>query len=105
MEMWVPANTCQHHLAIMHNNHYILYRFQLRCVLDQPLVARTGDSVTGELRLQAHERQSYDVHLTLQVPPVAQGQPPCTSSGVFDLKEPYYRQLTSPGWYNTSATQ
>lgn len=61
--VWTPIGNWQH-------------RFQLRCVLEQPLVSRVGGIVSGELRLEAHERQSYDVHLTLQVPSVARGQPP-----------------------------
>lgn len=51
-------------------------------MLEQPLVSRVGGTVSGQMRLEAHERQSYDVHLTLQVPSVAQGQPPqqvCTA--------------------------
>lgn len=89
-------------------------------MLEQPLVSCVGGTVSGELRLEAHERQSYDVHLTLQVPSVAKGQPPqqvcvcegmyCVpgdptvsftqSSGKYDLKEPYYRQLTTNTWYS-----
>ena len=42
-----------------------LYRFQLRCVLEQPIMVSRGQSISGELRLVAHSRQSYDVHLKL----------------------------------------
>lgn len=63
--------------------------FQLRCVLQQPLtVQRAGQTVHGTLRLVAHDRQSYDVFLTLRAPPLGPGQPPQESSGKFDLKEP-----------------
>ena len=53
-------------------------RFQLRCVLEQPLVVAQGAVVRGELRLTAHSRQSYDVHLTLTAPPFRPGMPPQT---------------------------
>ena len=51
-------------------------RFQLRCLLGQPLTVAAGGVVTGELRLVAHKRQSYDVHLTLSAPPLLPGDPP-----------------------------
>ena len=38
-------------------------RFQLRCLLGQPLTVAAGGLVTGELRLTAHKRQSYDVRI------------------------------------------
>ena len=50
-------------------------RFQLRCVLQRPLrVTRPGVLLEGELVLEAHERQSYWVHLSLSAPPAAPGQ-------------------------------
>ena len=117
-------------------------RFQLRCVLSQPLTVYPGAEVAGELRLVAHKRQSYDVHLRLSAPSLAPGVPDQTVcapggtclpaqlgacmacvdlwadalvasfvetgagasvraaqvTGTFDLKEPYYRQLTSAWW-------
>lgn len=71
--------------------------FQLRCVLQQPLAVQAGATVTGELRLVAHERQSYDIHVTLQAPGLQADAPAQAASGKLDLKEPIYRQLTS--WY------
>ena len=53
-------------------------RFQLRCVLEQAIWVTAGDSITGELRLKAHPRQSYDVFLHLTGPPLAPGRPPQT---------------------------
>ena len=68
-----------------------------------------GQLVSGNMRLAAHSSQSYDIHLTLQTQsaPVAtvatDGGMEVTptealqsSSGVFDLKDPYYRQLRTP---------
>lgn len=77
------------------------------CVLQTPLaIQEDGQLVSGTMRLKAHSSQSYDIHLTLQT----QSAPAATvatdggmevtpadnlqsSSGVFDLKDPYYRQL------------
>ncbi|EIE20922.1 S-adenosyl-L-methionine-dependent methyltransferase [Coccomyxa subellipsoidea C-169] len=84
--------------------------FQLRCVLSQPLTVYPGAELHGELRLIAHKRQSYDIHLRLSVPSLAPGRVgsdawPCLRqvTGKFDLKEPYYRQLTMPYWGNQAA--
>ena len=64
-------------------------------MLDRPLVVKQpGATVSGELRLKAHNRQSYDVHLTLRAPALQPGGEEQESSGQFDLKEPFYRQLT-----------
>lgn len=50
--------------------------FQLRCVLQQPLVVLSPNSkLSGCLHLVAHERQSYDIHLELQAPPIGPGMP------------------------------
>ncbi|KAI7843757.1 hypothetical protein COHA_002655 [Chlorella ohadii] len=71
----------------------VTHWFQLRCLMEQPVVvAQPGATVSGELRLVAHARQSYDVHVTLRAPPLTPGGPPQESKGKFDLKEPYYRQ-------------
>ena len=42
----------------------------------QPLELRAGESVRGSLRLVAHNQQSYDLHLSLSAPPLAEGGPP-----------------------------
>ncbi|GIL64457.1 hypothetical protein Vafri_18372 [Volvox africanus] len=79
--------------------------FQLRCVLQQPLLVTAPHTrITGRLHLVAHARQSYDIYLTLTMQSLQPGQPPQTSSGKFDLKEPYYRQLTSYGAAAAAAT-
>lgn len=46
-------------------------RFQLRCVLERPLWAIAGCQVKGTMRLVAHARQSYDIHVSLEIPPVS----------------------------------
>jgi hypothetical protein len=51
--------------------------FQLRCCLQQPLVVLTPNTkLSGSMRLVAHARQSYDVHVELHAPPVAPGMAP-----------------------------
>ncbi|KAK9826683.1 hypothetical protein WJX74_009723 [Apatococcus lobatus] len=77
--------------------------FQLRCVLEQPLAVRAGDHVTGRMELQSHNRQSYDIILSLTAPPFGQGEPEQQATGKMDLKEPYYRQLN--GWWPQPASQ
>ena len=63
-------------------------RFQLRCLLGQPLTVAAGGVVTGELRLVAHKRQSYDVHLTLSAPPLLPGDSPQTVLARWLLQNP-----------------
>lgn len=76
----------------------VTHWFQLRCLLERGLVLeRPGETVCGELFLSAHSRQSYDVGLTLKGPALRPGDPEQSSAGTFDLKDPYYRQLTPWG--------
>ncbi len=51
-------------------------RFQLRCLMETPLHVQQGQVITGELRLAAHNRQSYDVFVDLTAPPLHPGQLP-----------------------------
>lgn len=82
----------------------VTHWFQLRCVLETPLqVIEPGITLSGSLRLVAHAKQSYDVHLYLQAPPAGPGLPVQESYGTFDLKEPYYRQLvTGVNWHSSN---
>lgn len=43
--------------------------------METPLHLQQGQTVTGELRLAAHSRQSYDVFVTLSAPPLHPGLP------------------------------
>ena len=73
---------------------FFFVRYQLRCVMRRPLRAPAGAIVTGELVMEAHDRQSYWVHVRLTLP--ATGDAPAREeTATFDLKEPYYRQLAS----------
>lgn len=79
--------------------------FQLRCVLQRPLVVRrAGQTVTGELRLVAHKRQSYDVYLTLKTEGVDDGGAAQESTGIFDLKDPFYRFNSQAGSWSVDGT-
>ena len=69
----------------------------------QPLHAPPGAIVTGELVMEAHDRQSYWVHVKLALP-ATDTTPAVDQTATFDLKEPYYRQLTSwAGWGQAAA--
>ncbi|KAL9257935.1 putative histone-arginine methyltransferase 1.4 [Drosera capensis] len=69
--------------------------YQLRCVLPQPIYVMSGQEITGNLHMVAHNAQSYTVYLTLSAkmwgPGAEQGGILQTSSGKLELKEPYYR--------------
>ena len=85
----------------------VTHWYQLRCVLKEPIhVYNPGDTIKGVFRLKAHTRQSYDLMLEMSGPP--HPQTPWAdaqhSSGEFDLKEPYYRQLVQPAWESPSST-
>jgi len=71
-----------------------------RCLRVQtPLrIAHDGVQLSGSMRMVAHARQSYHIHVKLHAPPLPGSAVPQTSSGTFDLKEPYYRQL-NPAWW------
>ena len=57
--------------------------YQMRIVLREPItVTMAGETIVGTMRFKAHERQSYDLILEMG-----------RNQGVYDLKEPYYRQL------------
>lgn len=44
--------------------------------METPLHVQQGQVITGELRLAAHNRQSYDVFVDLAAPPLHPGQLP-----------------------------
>ncbi|KAI5581119.1 hypothetical protein POPTR_008G222700v4 [Populus trichocarpa] len=82
--------------------------YQLRCVLSQPLYVVAGQEITGQLRMVAHNAQSYTVYLTLSAkmwgPGAEQGGILQTSSCKLDLKEPYYR-MSQPQTYAMAQDQ
>ncbi|XP_073054507.1 probable histone-arginine methyltransferase 1.3 isoform X1 [Primulina eburnea] len=82
--------------------------YQLRCVLSQPIYVMPGQEITGRLRMVAHKAQSYMLDLILSAkmwgPGAEQGGILQTSSGKFDLKEPYYR-MSQPQAYPMAQEQ
>jgi hypothetical protein len=56
-------------------------------------IHQDGQLVKGEMRLKAHAAQSYDIHLELTSTGLTGTDELQRSAGVFDLKDPYYRQL------------
>ncbi|CAH8356636.1 unnamed protein product [Eruca vesicaria subsp. sativa] len=76
--------------------------YQIRCVLAQPIYVMAGQEITGRLHLIAHSAQSYTIDLTLSAkmwgPGASQGGILQSSTGKFDLKEPYYR-MSQPQAY------
>lgn len=58
---------------------------QLRCMFQQPVFVMAGQVIAGTLLMQAHERQSYWMHVTLHEPIQVQN--------TLDLKEPHQRAV------------
>lgn len=58
---------------------------QLRCMFQHPVFVMAGQVIAGTLLMQAHERQSYWMHLTLHEPIQVQN--------TLDLKEPHQREV------------
>ncbi|KAB2067811.1 hypothetical protein ES319_A09G253900v1 [Gossypium barbadense] len=82
--------------------------YQIRCVLSQPIYVMTGQEITGQLHMVAHNAQSYTINLTLSAkmwgPGAEQGGIIQSSSCKLHLKEPYYR-MSQPQPYTTAQDQ
>ncbi|CAL5407070.1 unnamed protein product [Camellia sinensis] len=84
--------------------------YQLHCILSQPLYVMPGQEITGRLPMIAHNAQSYSINLTMTTKSwgagagAGQGGIVQTSSGKFDLKEPYY-QMSQPQAYSIAQDQ
>ncbi|XP_049425897.1 histone-arginine methyltransferase CARM1-like [Epinephelus fuscoguttatus] len=59
---------------------------QVRCLLQTPLFAKLGQTLSGTVLLAANNRQSYDIHITATV-----DQSGFRSGNVLDLKNPFFR--------------
>ncbi|XP_068446576.1 histone-arginine methyltransferase CARM1-like isoform X2 [Clinocottus analis] len=59
---------------------------QVRCLLQTPLFAKLGQTLSGSVLLAANNRQSYDITITATV-----DQSGFRSGNVLDLKDPYFR--------------
>ena len=72
-------------------------------MLEQPISVQAGEKITGELRLIAHSRQSYDVYLQLTGPPLTAGFPPQKAS--FTTRPRSSLQIVCPVMQPGSARQ
>uniref|UniRef100_A0A3B4ZS89 type I protein arginine methyltransferase n=1 Tax=Stegastes partitus TaxID=144197 RepID=A0A3B4ZS89_9TELE len=63
---------------------------QIRCLLQTPLFAKMGQTLSGTVLLAANSRQSYDIHITATV-----DQSGFRSENILDLKNPFFRSLLS----------
>uniref|UniRef100_UPI0037E84242 histone-arginine methyltransferase CARM1-like n=1 Tax=Semicossyphus pulcher TaxID=241346 RepID=UPI0037E84242 len=66
---------------------------QVRCLLQTPLFAKLGQTLSGTVLLTANTRQSYDIHITATV-----DQSGFRSGNILDLKNPYFR---IPSWFHS----
>ncbi|XP_031707989.1 histone-arginine methyltransferase CARM1-like [Anarrhichthys ocellatus] len=60
--------------------------YQVRCLLQTPLFAKLGQTLSGTVLLVANDRQSYDINITATV-----DQSGFRSGNVLDLKDPFFR--------------
>uniref|UniRef100_A0A3B3YLV7 Histone-arginine methyltransferase CARM1 n=1 Tax=Poecilia mexicana TaxID=48701 RepID=A0A3B3YLV7_9TELE len=79
--------------------------YQVRCLLQSPLFAKAGDTLSGTAMLVANKRQSYDISIVAQV-----DQTGSKSSNLLDLKNPFFRYTGStpnppPGSHYTSPSE
>ncbi|XP_028321029.1 histone-arginine methyltransferase CARM1-like isoform X2 [Gouania willdenowi] len=64
---------------------------QVRCLLQTPLFAKSGQTLSGTILLVANNRQSYDINITATV-----DQSGCRSGNILDLKNLFFRM---PFWF------
>uniref|UniRef100_A0A4W4E9L3 Histone-arginine methyltransferase CARM1 n=1 Tax=Electrophorus electricus TaxID=8005 RepID=A0A4W4E9L3_ELEEL len=79
--------------------------YQVRCLLQSPLFAKAGDTMSGTALLIANKRQSYDISIVAQV-----DQTGSKSSNLLDLKNPFFRYTGTtpnppPGSHYTSPSE
>uniref|UniRef100_A0A8B9JG89 Histone-arginine methyltransferase CARM1 n=1 Tax=Astyanax mexicanus TaxID=7994 RepID=A0A8B9JG89_ASTMX len=60
--------------------------YQVRCLLQTPLFAKMGQTLSGQVLLIANKRQSYDIHITAVV-----DESGFKSGNTLDLKNPFFR--------------
>ncbi|XP_068523312.1 histone-arginine methyltransferase CARM1-like isoform X1 [Anas acuta] len=60
--------------------------YQVRCLLQTPLFAKEGETLSGTILFVANKRQSYDIHIVAMV-----DQTGFKSGNTLDLKNPLFR--------------
>ncbi|TRY83240.1 hypothetical protein DNTS_032508 [Danionella cerebrum] len=69
-------------------NEPLTHWYQVRCLLQTPLFAKMGQTLSGQVHLIVNKRQSYDIHISAVV-----DQSGFKSGNMLDLKNPFFRSL------------
>ncbi|KAL2087745.1 hypothetical protein ACEWY4_016573 [Coilia grayii] len=67
-------------------NQPLTHWYQVRCLLQTPLFAKMGQTLSGKVQLIANKRQSYDIHINAVI-----DQSGFKSGNTLDLKNPFFR--------------
>jgi len=78
--------------------------YQVRCLLQTPVLVKEGQTLVGKVKLTSNARQSYDVDIEMSIPGTTNKSVNC-----LDLKNPFFRYTGAapaapPGSSQTSAT-